>query len=54
MEDAQLPDTDCVKVMFQYLDHSQCLTLEAFGGYANGDWDVFQAAIKEALGELSR
>ena len=48
-EDAQLPVTDCVKVMFWYLDRSQRLTFEAFEGCTNGDWDTLKAAIKEAF-----
>jgi hypothetical protein len=49
-EDAQLPKTDWVKVMFRYLDRSQRLTFEAFDGYTTEDWDKFSASIKEAFG----
>ncbi|KAF8530747.1 hypothetical protein JB92DRAFT_3105950 [Gautieria morchelliformis] len=49
-DDAQLPKTERVKFMFRYIDQSQCLTFEAFEGYANEDWDVFSVAIKEAFG----
>ena len=49
-DDAQLPKNEWVKFMFRYLDRSLRLTFEAFDGYANGDWDVFSASIKEAFG----
>ena len=49
-DDVQLPKKEWVKFIFWYIEQSQCLTFEAFNGYATEDWDVFRDVIKEAFG----
>ena len=49
-DDAQLLKTEWVKIMFRYLDQSQWLIFKAFDGYAEEDWEVLSASIREAFG----